>query len=228
MKEFFGELFDLLSSCVLIICLVFASFLFIINVYHYKEIRYNQVISMNESADYKEYKDILKSVDKKMKSVNVNNVNYGSTAKPIYDYYQTCINQLNKGTFSTFESKSSVNTLDIYKANDDILKKYNKSCVFGIPYNITVISKSYKLGTSAQKMYNITEQKRQIVIDNADYLAKSGLGNSAYSFSTDTTRSGVYNKLLNETKLTVNNYRMMASILDDVANWYVNEFGGNR
>ena len=77
-------------------------------------------------------------------------------------------------------------------------------------------------------MFENTEVKRKIVIDNAEYLTKSGLGNSAYSFSTDTTRGGIYNKLSNETKLTVNNYRMMASILDDVANWYVNEFGGNR
>ena len=227
MKDFFGELFDLLSGCVLIICLALASFLLVINIYHYKEIRYNQVINMNESADYKEYKDILNSADKKMKSVNINNVRYDSTAKPIYEYYEGCRKSLQEGTFATFESKASVNSLDIYKANDEILKKYNKSCVFGIPYNITVISKSFKLGNSSNLFEN-TEVKRKIVIDNAEYLTKSGLGNSAYSFSTDTTRGGIYNKLSNETKLTVNNYRMMASILDDVANWYVNEFGGNR
>ncbi len=227
MKDFFGELFDLLSGCVLIICLALASFLLVINIYHYKEIRYNQVINMNESADYKEYKDILNSVDKKMKSVNISGVRYDSTAKPIYEYYEGCRKSLQEGTFATFESKTSVNSLDIYKANDEILKKYNKSCVFGIPYNITVISKSFKLGNSSNLFEN-TEVKRKIVIDNAEYLTKSGLGNSAYSFSTDTTRGGIYNKLSNETKLTVNNYRMMASILDDVANWYVNEFGGNR
>lgn len=227
MKDFFGELFDLLSGCVLIICLALASFLLVINIYHYKEIRYNQVINMNESADYKEYKDILNSVDKKMKSVNISGVRYDSTAKPIYEYYEGCRKSLQEGTFATFESKTSVNSLDVYKANDEILKKYNKSCVFGIPYNITVISKSFKLNNSSNLFKN-TEVKRKIVIDNAEYLTKSGLGNSAYSFSTDTTRGGIYNKLSNETKLTVNNYRMMASILDDVANWYVNEFGGNR
>ena len=118
MKDFFGELFDLLSGCVLIICLALASFLLVINIYHYKEIRYNQVINMNESADYKEYKDILNSADKKMKSVNINNVRYDSTAKPIYEYYEGCRKSLQEGTFATFESKTSFNSLDIYKAND--------------------------------------------------------------------------------------------------------------
>ena len=227
MNDFFGELFDLLSSCVLVICLALASFLLVINIYHYKEIRYDQVINMNESADYKEFKDTLNSVDKKMKSVNINSTKYDSTAKPIYNYYENCRKSLQKGTFASFENKSVVNSFDIYKANDEILKNYNQSCVFGIPYNITVISKSFKLGNSSN-LFKTTETKRQIVIDNAEYLTKSGLGNSAYSFSTDTTRGGIYNKLSNETKLTVNNYRMMASILNDVANWYVNEFGGSR
>ena len=227
MKEFFGEFLDVLSGCVLVICLAFASFLLIINVYHYKEVRYAQVINLNENADYIEYKNTLKSVDKKMKSVNISGVRYDSTAKPIYEYYEGCTKSLQNGTFATFESKDAVTGTDIYKANDEILKTYNRSCAFGIPYNITVISKSFKLSNSAS-LFKTTEGKRKIVIDNAEYLTKSGLGNSAYSFSTDTTRGGIYNKLSNETKLTVNNYRMIASILDDVANWYVDEFGGNR
>ena len=73
----------------------------------------------------------------------------------------------------------------------------------------------------------MTETKRKIVIDNADYLIKSGLGNSSYNFSTDSSRNTIYNKTSNELRLTINNYKMIASILDDVANWYVAEYGGN-
>lgn len=227
MKEFLSDFFELLSSCVLVICLALASFLLIINIYHYKEIRYTQSTDITENGDYINYKKTLKTVDKKMKSVNVDNVKYDSTAKTIYSYYEGCMKSLKTGTFSTFEGKGYISALDIYKANDEILKKYNKVCVFGIPYNITVISKNFNL-SSSDTLFKKTEEKRQIIIDNADYLTKSGLGNSAYAFSTDATRGGIYNKISNETKLTVNNYRVIASILNDVANWYVSEFGGNR
>ena len=228
MKDFLSELIELLSSCVLIICLALASFLFVLNIYHFKEVRYNQIVNMNEDEAYIEYKSLLKNIDKKMNSVDYNNVKYGSTAKPIHDYYEKCKTDLSNGTYEKFESQDSVSPKNIYDANDEILKVYNRSCVFGIPYNITVIGKGNKLDSSYKSLYKLTEQKRQIIIDNADYLTKSGLGNSSYSFSTDVSRSGVNNRLYNETRLTINNYKMMASILNDVADWYVDEFGGNR
>ena len=227
MREFFTEFFDLLSNCILIICLAFVSFLFIINIYHFNEIRYNQVMNVNENESYIEYKQILKRVDKKMKSVNINGAKYDSTAKTIYGYYNDCISSLGTGTFAKFEGKSSLNVWDVYKANDEVLKKYNKSCIFGIPYNITVIGSNFKL-SGINDLFKTTEVKRQIIIDNADYLVKSGLGNSSYQFTTDATKSGINNKLANEAKLTINNYRMIALVLEDVSNWYVAEFGGNR
>ena len=64
-------------------------------------------------------------------------------------------------------------------------------------------------------------------LDNAEYLTDSGLGNSSYNFVTDVTRSTIYNKVSNELDLTIDNYRMIAYLLDDVANWYVSEYGGN-
>ena len=38
MKEFISELLELLSVCILVVCLSFAAFLFIANVYHYSDI----------------------------------------------------------------------------------------------------------------------------------------------------------------------------------------------
>ena len=227
MREFLNDFLELLSNCVLIICLAFVSFLFIFNTYHFREIRYEQVMNMNENESYIEYKEILKSVDSKMKSVDISDSKYDSTAKMIYSYYNACVSSLQKGTFSTLEGKNSLNALDVYKSNDEILKKYNKSCMFGIPYNVTVIGKNFKLG-GYSNLFKTTEVKRKMVIDNADYLTKSGLGNSSYGFTTSATKGGINNKLANEARLTINNYRMIAFILNDVANCYVVEFGGNK
>lgn len=227
MKEFFCELLELLAGCVLIVCLSLASFLFIANLYHHKEVRSLEVFDESSKAQYNDYKQLLSKVDKKMKSVNYNDVAYSTTAKPIYDYYNTCIESIKNGTFAQLENKDSISAKDIYDSNNEILTEYNNKCIFYIPYNITVINKVSKPNVSFNSIYKITETKRKIVIDNADYLIKSGLGNSSYRFVTDTSKNSIYNKTTNEFRLTINNYKMIASILDDVANWYVSEYGGN-
>lgn len=228
MKEFISELLELLASCILVVCLFLASFLLISNLYHYKDISRLEPFDESSMVQYNEYKKMLSKVDKKMNSVNHDLVQYGSTAKPIYDYYSSCIKSLNGGTFAGLKNKESISAKDIYDSNNEILNNYNRLCIFYIPYNISVITKEQQSGKSFKSVYKVTEEKRQMIISNAEYLTKSGLGNSSYSFTTDVTRSGVYNKAANEFKLTINNYKMMSSILDDVANWYVAEYGGNN
>ena len=220
MKDFFTDFIELLVDSALIICLAFASFLLISNVYHHQEISYSYGVDLKDT-EYTEYKKTLSSVDKKMKSVDISSIKYDTTARPIFAYYESCIKSLNEGTFSSIEQKNLVSGKDVYDSNNEILKKYNGTCIFYIPYNITVINKNYKPRVSFDKVFKGTEQKREIIIDNAEYLTKSGLGNSSYNFSTNTSK-------YNEFELTIDNYKLMASILDDVANWYVLEFGGNN
>lgn len=227
MKEFFTEIIELLAISVMVICFAFASFLFVSNFYHYKEISSYQTINLKEDGKYLNYKKTLARVDKKMKSVNYESNEYSTTAKPIFDYYSSCIKILNEGTFSTLENKNLVNAKDIYDANKEIIEEYNNKCIFYIPYNITVINKANPPRVSFKSIFKNTEEKRNIIIDNADYLTKSGLSNSSYGFVTENSKNSIYSKLGNELRLTINNYNMMASILEDVANWYVVEFGGN-
>ena len=228
MKEFFTEIIDLLAVCILVICLSFASFLFVSNFYHYKEVHNLSLINMKADVGYQKYKAAMAKIDKKMKSVDHEKVEYSVTAKPIYDYYTACIEKLNSGTFAKFENMSTVSAKDVYDANNEILTEYNNSCIFYIPYNITRINKVIQPKNSFASVFKKTEEKRNIVVSDADYLVKSGLGNSSYSFVTETSRGSIYNKTTNELKLTINNYNLMASILDDVATWYASEFGGSN
>ena len=97
MKEFFIEFLNLLANCILVICLSLMSFLLISNFFHYKDVSYKYNANLNENLNYVEYKKILKSVEKKMNSVDYDNVSYSVTAKPIYEYYTACVNSLEKG-----------------------------------------------------------------------------------------------------------------------------------
>ena len=227
MRDFIVDFLKLLANSVLVICLALMSFLLISNFFHYRDVSYSYSTDLSNNADYVEYNEILKNVDKKMKSVDYKNNQYNSTAKPIYEYYSGCVKALNDGTFAKLDSKESVTGLDVYNANNEILKDYNNKCIFYIPYNISNIYSKSSPNVSFDKTKELTSQKADIIIDNAEYLTESGLGNSSYSFVTDVTRSTIYNKVQNELDLTINNYKMIALLLDDIADWYVDEFGGN-
>ncbi len=228
MKEFILEFLSFLAKAILIICLVLTSFLFVINVYHYKDVTYSYPIDLNKNGKYIEYKKLLKSVDKKMEKVNYNSDRLEQTAKPIHDYYKSCIDSLNKSSFSKFASMNSIKAIDVYHANDEILQDINDKCMFSIAYNIKVMAKAHDVQNSFSKTDKVIEQKRNIVLDNSYYLVASSLGNSSYSFTTNITKVTIYNKLGKEFGLTLNDYYLVASILDDIADWYVLEYGGNE
>lgn len=228
MKEYITEFLKLLVKCVLVICFAFGAFLLISNFYHYREVSYTYTPDFSKTSEYGKYKSILARVDKKMKSVDYSDVKYATTAKPIFEYYSGCIKTLNETAFAKFSSMSSIKYVDVYNANNDILKKVNGRCTFYIPYNISQMVKDGKSSVSFDSTLNLTTVKNDIIIDNAEYLIDSSLGNSSYSVVTDMTRSTIYNKLANEYQLTVNNYTMIALLLEDVADWYVLEYGGNN
>ena len=227
MKEFFLDFLKLLANCATVICLVFVSYLFISNIYHHKEISYKTVYNFNENDDYKEYKKTMSNVNRKMKSVDYNSLSGTTNAKVIFDYYNICKTALNNGTFYRIQKNSSFTAKNIYDMNNEILSDYNNKCIFGVPYSIYRIGKTSKHSVDFDQTYELTQEKRNIIVDSAEYLTKTQLGNSSYSFTTDIARVSIYNKTANELGLTINNYKMIASILDDVADWYVSEYGGN-
>ena len=209
MKEFFKEFFKFLSDSILIICLAFASFLFIINFFHYREVSYQYNTDLTQNKLYADFKENLSSVEEKMQSVDYDNPEFALTAKPIYEYFNGC-----------------KDVMDIYNMNNELLKEYNNVCMFNISNNILNMYNEGRISDSFEEVYNNIETKREIAVMYAEFLTKAGLGNSAYNFSTDTFKSSIYNENASYLDLTIKNYSMIISILEDVADWYVVEFGG--
>lgn len=227
MKEFIIEFLKILANSILVVCFALCSFLLVLNIFHSKEISYNYSIDLSNDFSYSNYKKELLSIDKKMNSVKYNIPAYATTAKPIYQYYKSCVDALNSGSFSQLNTKNTINSYDIYKANLEITSNYSSVCAFNLAYNISIIDKNKNFKNDFDNVMNNVELKRDILLDNSNYLMTSGLANSSYGFSTDVFKTSIFNKVSNDFRLTVNNYELIASILDDVANWYVLEFGGN-
>lgn len=220
MKEYFIEFLSLLANCVMVVCFAFVSFLIIINFYHYSEINNAYEPDIKNNGSYKEYKKMLDNVDKKINSVNAKATG-DDKANVFYSEYETCKKELDSGSFNNINEFSLIRTKQIYDFNNEMLNNYNKKCIFGMPYDMKVL-----YGSSFDKVYKKTEEKRNLIMDSSEALVDSQLGNSSYGFSTYMTRATVYDKVRTDFRVTLDDYKIMASILNDVADWYVSYYGG--
>ena len=224
MKKEIVSFLTFLANVIAILCFAFVSFLLLINVYHYRDVSMNSYVDVKNNGDYKEYLDILKNVDRKMEKVN-NIALYDNESKVIYSNYQNCKNVLDKAYFSTLSNTTYITEMDIYKLNDEFLNDLSNKCLFNVAYNINTDNK--KFNNDFSNIYKEIEYKTAIAENSAEYLVKSSFDNSSYSFTTDAFRMTVYDKAANEFNLTVNNYKTLAFVLEQIADFYEAEFGGN-
>ena len=227
MREFVIDFLKLLSNCVLVICFAFSAFLLIVNIYHYEDVNYKYDANIEEDTRYKEYKESLAKTDKKMKSVSTSGSNYQSYGKLIGDYYNICSKKISDSSYNNLDD-NDISARDIYKLNNEILNTLNLSCLVSISSSIEESSKEANFRYNPSKTLEIVGEKRNLVQLNAQNLIDSGLANSSYGFSTDIFKGTIYNKNRSDFNLTIQNYTLIASILEDIADWYVLEFGGNN
>lgn len=226
MRKVFAEFLVVFAECILVICLAFVSFVFILNIYHYDDISYVYNINPSLSKSYKDFKSDISSLEKEYKKVD-----YGANvaASVIYTDLNSCFDIIEKSYYyNDLSKKTTLESKDIYKANSDILNDINNRCLFRISYDIDSFGKSGDFKNSFEGVYDNVTDKRDILVANAEFLLKLEYSNSSYSFSTQDFKYGVFNRTSNELFLTYNNYTILASILDDVVDWYVLEFGGNE
>ncbi|MDO4368971.1 MAG: hypothetical protein Q4C29_00310 [bacterium] len=225
MKKFFAEFLVVFAECILVICLAFVSFVFVLNIYHYDYISYVYNINPSESKAYKDFKSDIKSLSKKYKKVNSS---LSASSSVIYSDLDSCFNIIEKGYYyNDLSKKTTLESRDIYKSNNDIVNDINSKCLFRISYDISSFEKD---GTFKHPFNDINDgisDKRDILISNAEFLLKLEYSNSSYSFSTQDFKYGIFNRTSNELFLTYNNYKILTSILDDIVDWYVLEFGGS-
>ena len=227
MKEFVIDFLKVLSNCVLIICFAFSAFLLIINIYHYEEVNLKYDFNIGEDVRYKEYKQKLSKISKRMESVSSLDANYDLYGKVIRDYYNACNKKLNESSYNNLDKDTVVDVQKIYNLNKEILNNLNTTCLVSISSFIEESSEEVNFEYNPGDTIELVNAKRDLVQESAQNLMDSSLGNSAYYFSTDIFKGTIYDKNRSEFNMTVDNYTLIASILEDIADWYVLEFGGN-
>lgn len=231
MKKFLRDFLKLFANSATVICLILASFLLMLNLYHHREININYYKDFSKDVQYLEYQGNLKKAYDNINSVNVdmvkgNRVSYATTAK---DVFNSCYSYMDKSAFNDLSNKKEFSVKDIYKYNTEMFETLSNKCLFTIKYNYDILSKNHTdIKHSFASVSNNLENSRVNILAATDYMISEMESNSSYYFMTDLTRNSIYNRNVENMAFTVKNYLDLSKALLDVSNWYSLEFGGNK
>ena len=229
MKEMLKDFCNLLSNSVTIICLVFASFLLMINLYHYKEVNYVHYIDVSENIEYKEFKETLANVEKKMNSeVTTSDYQKKNISNNLKTIVNTCLDSIKQGSMYGLEEVDTITQKDIYNTSSELYSDINNNCLFYLWYNTEQLVNSHNLDVDFDDESKYIQEQRITIMASTNYLTDRLLNNSSYNYATDVTRNSIFNETSANFSFSVRNYVALADVLDTYANWYVSEFVGAR
>lgn len=230
MKSVLKEFFELMGYCVLVVCFLFASFLLLINVYHYKELNKVDSRSLGTESTYLAVKDAVSNIEKNVSSVKfTDSSNKSNGGMLIRDSINTCTDYIKNSSFYKLSDKTEISEKDIYDTNKEMYNTLNNKCLFFIPYYVESAQKTYGVGSSYDdELKDDVEFTKNKIASYSDFLYNKSLGNSSYNYSTSISTSTIYNDLNKSINLTISNYEELARTVEKISLWYVDEFGGAR
>lgn len=229
MKEIYKEFLELLGYCVLVVCFFFSSYLLLINLYHYNEIAVSQQRILSTEESYTSFKETLSEIKNDISSVSFAGITDSkkvSAAMSVKNALDGCVSVLESSAFYNLDQKNVIVIKDIYDTNKEMNNTINTKCLFFVPYYIEASIESYGYGQSFDKIKDDVEFKKERIFVYSDFLFNKTLGNTAYSYTTDVTRTTIYNDLNQSINMTISNYNELVNTVNDISDWYVKEFGG--
>lgn len=223
MKELFNDFIKLFANCILILALMMASFLVIINLYHYKEVSYVYHKDLNESATYSMFSTKKEELRKNIDKISTSSV-AGRNIKAVFN---SCYTELNNASFSKLNDKQDFTLKDSYDAAFEMKEKLGSVCLFNITYNIKDLKESGLITSDIDEILEYVEGQKEFILSTNTFLINHMLSNSTYSFVTDITKNSIFNNTYETLNETTENYYIFVSTLEYLSNWCINNLGGN-
>lgn len=222
MKKYVKEYLTLLTNVLLIICFAIASYLILINFYHYKEISKKYNYNISQKAEYEKFKNDIIELENNANSIRINNKNekYNIYLTSINDQFKRCIFKIKESNY--YNLKRNVGLVDIYNFNNDMYKNLQTECLYMLNLKINEGKEKYNLNIN----YSLEEKlidKRKDIIYISSYLSDKMSSNSSYYYTSELTKTTIFNDIKYSMDLTMNNYSTLKEELKEIQNWYLKE-----
>ena len=224
MKDFL----KLFGNIMIMLGIMMASFLLLINLYHYRFLSHTYNIDVNENVSYKNIKNNI-SKSEKLLSVDMSKVNAKNydAAKGVKASINKCITTFKEAELYNKSGIYNFKYYDTYLNMNYLYTKINSECNSLFKYSVKpYIESNSGIKSSYDNMMVNYDKVFDIVISNSNYMEKKSLNTNSYSFTSEMNRFSIFDDLRSDTDFTLRNYDVVSSLILDLSTWYSNTFGG--
>ena len=224
MKDFF----KLFGNILIMLGIMMASFLLLINLYHYREVSHTYNIDTNENVSYKNIKSNISKAEKLL-SIDMSQVrasNYDA-AKAIKVSLNKCLAVYKDADLYKNSGVHDFKYYDTYVNMNYMYTKINPECNSLFKYSVKpYVESNSNIKSSFNTMITNYDKVFGVVISNSSYMEKKSLNTNSYSFTSEMNRFSIFDDLRSDTDFTLRNYDLVSSLILDLSTWYSNTFGG--
>lgn len=223
------DFFKLFGNIIMMLGIMMASFLLLINLYHYREISHTYNIDVNQNTSYKSIKNNIDKSEKLM-SMDVSKVSAGKidSAKAIKRTINGCIDVFKDSDLYKNSGVYDFKHYDVYFNMNYLYTKINSECSSLLKYKIKpYVDSNSNVKSSYNSMIANYDKMFDVVVSNASYMEKKSLNTNSYSFTSEMNRFSIFDDLRSDTEFTLRNYDIVSSLILDLSTWYSDTFGGD-
>ena len=217
MKNKYKEFLTLLANVFLIVCFALSSYLILINYFHSKEINLKYTYNASQKSEHQNFKNSLTNIENNINSINTNN-NY---LESINNQFKRCIIKIKESDYYNLNNYE-IGLENIYKYNSFMYKTLQSECLYLINLKI----KDEKTNNSIKNSYFLEDEvlnKRKDIIFTSNYLSEKLSANNSYYYTSELTKTTIFNDIKYSMDLTINNYSRLIIELNKLSNWYLEQ-----
>lgn len=228
LKKIFGEFLELLSSSLLLVCLLISGFLILVNLYHNEYVNYEVTINYDDYSNAKKFKENIDLLEEKVSKMKLDKLPVDELAKvsSIKDFLMNSIETIKASSFYKDYGTLQLNYEKLYNYNNEMYSSLSYDCMFYMPYNIESQLRNTKYYDNFKQLTNSIGADKEKVDLVSGYIRNRLLSNSDYIYTTEVTRSTIFNELTDSFSVVASNYNEVSKSLLSIVSWYESEFGG--
>lgn len=188
----------------------FAFFLLFLNIYHMSEVNSKYVKSSEEIDAYNEFSDNLTLLKNKIDKINLNDEKQINISNRL----NSCVKSLNNEEFLNYVKKKKIDDLDIYQMKNVFQNEIVDGCLVKQLYTMTEDNDN-------KEVLPFIKNDIDILLASMSYVEDNLLDNSSYKFSSNFSKTNIYNAKQESYYQVVNSYRRVIDLVNIVSDHYV-------
>lgn len=231
MKDFLKQYCNIIAYSLMGLIFAFASFFFIVNLYHQSEISRTFDVKVSEDASMVTLKNNINAIKSNIEGFNVNNYHGSLTsfqAMAAEQKLRSCVNILDSETIQELNEKDTLTIVDVYYLREKFENEVLGKCVIGELMWFQNVEKNNVDNEFLKANQGLVELYIKGMQSETSYLKKDLLNNSSFYFNTSLVASTLHHNVKDGYYDVMTSYNKASSLVKYFSEWFNEETKGAR